>query len=157
MITLGNAAKTLGISKPALSKAISRGHLSAEKRPDGSFSIDASELARWWEEAKHRFQAVPALDFHETTPAENGANGAANGALDRETAARIAVLEEKLRGKEDLIEELKRSRDMDVAEIAFLRDQVATVKVLLAPPPPSSPKKKTWREWLRLGEAAAAC
>src|SRR6476659_1220004 len=152
MITLGNAAKTLGISKPALSKAISRGHLSAEKRPDGSFKIDASELARWWEEAKHRFQAAPVHDFHGTTPPENGANGsgngigtAGNGALDPETASRIAVLEEKLRGKDEMIEELKRSRDKDEAEIAYLREQAATVKALLPPPEPA---KKTWREWL---------
>ena len=69
----------------------------------------------------------------------------ATGALDPETASRIAVLEEKLRGKDEMIEELKRSRDKDEAEIAYLREQAATVKALLPPPEPA---KKTWRAWL---------
>src|SRR4051812_19515877 len=49
MVTLGNAAKQLGISKPTLSKAIAKGHLSATRREDGSFAIDPSELVRWWD------------------------------------------------------------------------------------------------------------
>ena len=46
-LTLGQAAEQVGKSKPALSKAIARGRLSAVKKEDGSFDIDPAELDRW--------------------------------------------------------------------------------------------------------------
>lgn len=62
MLTLGQAAKEIGVSKPTLSKAISTGKLSATRREDQSFAIDPAELMRYHEANKHRFQAatVPA-------------------------------------------------------------------------------------------------
>ena len=44
--TLGDAAKATGLSKPTISKAIKTGRLSATKNPNGSYSIDPSELHR---------------------------------------------------------------------------------------------------------------
>lgn len=63
MLTLGQAAKEIGVSKPTLSKAISTGKLSATRREDQSFAIDPAELMRYHEANKHRFQpaTVPAL------------------------------------------------------------------------------------------------
>jgi len=68
IITLGNAAKQLGLSKPTTSKAISRGHLSATRRDDGSFAIDPSELMRWWEGAKHCFHSQQVSHLQPSTP-----------------------------------------------------------------------------------------
>jgi hypothetical protein len=110
MISLGNAAKTLGISKPTLSKAISRGQLSAQKNEDGSFSIDPSELMRWYENAKHRFQSRPVAALQPPTPA--------NDPADTELKLQAARLEIELQGLRVLlrvhreqIDDLKAERD----------------------------------------------
>lgn len=44
--TLGEAAKAVGKSKTTLHRAIKSGTISAHKTPDGSYSIDPSELHR---------------------------------------------------------------------------------------------------------------
>jgi len=45
-LTLGQAAKEVGISKPSLSAAIKKGRLSAPKNEFGSYEIDPAELFR---------------------------------------------------------------------------------------------------------------
>lgn len=45
-LTLGQAAKEVGISKPSLSAAIKNGRLSAAKNESGSYEIDPAELFR---------------------------------------------------------------------------------------------------------------
>jgi len=45
-LTLGQAAKEAGISKPSLSAAIKKGRLSAEKNDSGVYEIDPAELFR---------------------------------------------------------------------------------------------------------------
>ena len=44
--TLGEAAKAVGLSKTAISKAIKSGKISAERQINGSFSIEPVELHR---------------------------------------------------------------------------------------------------------------
>jgi hypothetical protein len=152
MITLGNAAKQLGISKPALSKAISRGHLSAQKREDGSFSIDPAELMRWWEGARHRFQPPAVFEFQGATPSEDDENGAANGSgSDPEVNARLAALEEQVKGLRELLDEVKRSREQAESDRDHWRDQAArAVKALPAPDVKSDAEPASRRSWWRL-------
>jgi excisionase family DNA binding protein len=45
-VTLGQAAKQLGIGKTTLSRYIKQGKLSAAKQEDGSYRIDVAELDR---------------------------------------------------------------------------------------------------------------
>jgi hypothetical protein len=45
-LTLGEAARLLGCGKSTLSRAIRAGRVSANRRPDSSFEIEVSELAR---------------------------------------------------------------------------------------------------------------
>jgi excisionase family DNA binding protein len=47
-VTLGQAAKQLGIGKATLSRYIRQGKLSAAKQEDGSYRIDVAELDRVW-------------------------------------------------------------------------------------------------------------
>lgn len=54
-VTLGAAARQIGVSKATISKAISSGKLSATRREDGSWSIDEAELARYINANGHRF------------------------------------------------------------------------------------------------------
>lgn len=46
MLTLGKAAKEVGISKPSLSAAIKKGKVSARKNEKGHYEIDPAELFR---------------------------------------------------------------------------------------------------------------
>lgn len=69
-LTLGQAARRLGLSKPTLSKAAARGDLHTSRRPDGTFAIEADELARWWEASRHRFtKATEALELEDRVAA----------------------------------------------------------------------------------------
>jgi excisionase family DNA binding protein len=45
-LSLSQAAKESGTSKPTLSRWIAKGRVSAERQQDGSYLIDASELDR---------------------------------------------------------------------------------------------------------------
>lgn len=47
VLSLGQAAKQLGLSKPTVSAKIRNGQLSAVQNPDGSYTIDAAEVARF--------------------------------------------------------------------------------------------------------------
>jgi predicted site-specific integrase-resolvase len=46
ILSMGQAAKAAGITKATLARYIKSGKVSAEKQPDGSYHIDASELDR---------------------------------------------------------------------------------------------------------------
>src|SRR3546814_2819833 len=68
--TLGEAAKTTGISKASISRAINSGRISAIKKDDGSFSIEPVELHRVY----HPKSAAPVTG----TPSETLRNGDAD-------------------------------------------------------------------------------
>jgi excisionase family DNA binding protein len=46
MLTLGQAAKETGVSKPTISKSINKGRISATKNEKGEYEIDPAELFR---------------------------------------------------------------------------------------------------------------
>lgn len=46
MLTLGAAARAVAVSKSTLARAIKAGRLSATRKPDGGYEIDAAELTR---------------------------------------------------------------------------------------------------------------
>jgi excisionase family DNA binding protein len=154
-VTLGNAAKTLGISKPTLSKAISKGQLSAKRREDGSFAIDTSELNRWWEGVRHRFQPQPVSEFQRATPSENSENptgtpvNAGNAdSLSPDVAARLASLEEQVKGLKDLLEEVRNSRDDWKGQAERLVHALpAPASVPATPETVPTPRRPWWR-WL---------
>jgi excisionase family DNA binding protein len=50
--TAGQAARRLGVSKPTISKYLKEGRIAGARMPDGSFSIDGAELARF-EASRH--------------------------------------------------------------------------------------------------------
>ena len=172
MITLGNAARQLGLSKPTLSKAIARGHLSATRHEDGSFAIDPAELMRWYEAARHRFHlqrgAKADRRLQPSTGEADGATGNANGAGD--LPIRFARIEAELAGMQQLIEAEKRraeAAEKRADEIRAERDDwkhQATRLALAAPiTPPAAPKpagsvppvslssRRGWWPWRRAG------
>ena len=96
-VTLGQAAKQLGIGKATLSRYLKQGKLSAQKQADGSYRIDVSELDRVREIIRpHPEQTTK----HSTTPLETRM-------LQRE----VDLLRETLAHKDKLIEDVKSERD----------------------------------------------
>jgi excisionase family DNA binding protein len=64
MLTLGQAAKETGVSKPTISKAINKGRLSATKNEKGEYEIDPAELFRVFPIASK----PPVSDLQSVTP-----------------------------------------------------------------------------------------
>jgi excisionase family DNA binding protein len=96
-VTLGQAAKQLGIGKATLSRYLKQGKLSGQKQADGSYRIDVSELDRIRDIMRpHQAQSTE----HSTTPLETRM-------LQRE----IDLLRETLAHKDKLIEDVKSERD----------------------------------------------
>jgi predicted site-specific integrase-resolvase len=96
-VTLGQAAKQLGIGKATLSRYLKQGKLSGQKQQDGSYRIDVSELDRI--RTMLRPHQEPSTE-HSTTPLETRM-------LQRE----IDLLRETLAHKDKLIEDAKSERD----------------------------------------------
>ena len=96
-LTLGAAARHLGVSKGTISKAIATGKLSATRREDGSWAIDGAELARYLDVNGHRFRS-------ETVPGEQPAT-------DVELRARADLAEQRLADLRAMYEDMRAQRD----------------------------------------------
>jgi hypothetical protein len=117
--TMGEAARAVGLSKGALSRAIANGSLSAEKQPNGSYRIDPAELYRVWPPKR---SAV-----NELTP---------------DNAVEVERLKARVEGLEQLNRQIEGERDR-------LHEHVVRLTALLPPPPPipAAPKIRKW--WQR--------
>src|SRR5262249_9830406 len=96
-LSAGQAAKHCGVSKGTISKAIASGKLSATRREDGSWSIDASELARYLEANGHRFRSETGADDQVATVAE--------------LRARAELAEARLADLKTALEDMRLQRD----------------------------------------------
>lgn len=105
-LTLGQAAKQAGVSKPTLSRAINEGRISAKKREDGSYGIDPAELMRWKEAYSHRHTKVAQTVTPPETPDILALQVAAASA-----AAELSALKTVLAEKERRISDLENDRD----------------------------------------------
>jgi hypothetical protein len=144
MISLGEAARLTRLGKTTLARAIKAGRLSANRKEDGGYEIDPSELARVYrlylpgEATDETVAATDPVVHHATVDVEV--------AVLRATAA---LLREQLGDRDRTIEDLRRERDE-------WRDQAKRL-VLPAPQPPAetpsaserpSRLRRTWR-WMR--------
>jgi hypothetical protein len=122
-LSLGQAAKEVGLDKSTLSRAIKRGRLSAQRTDSGGYAIDPAELFRVFPPAS---QKPPALSPPIHTPTE---------ALleNRELRIKLEAAELRLREKDEELRDLRRRLDAESDERRKL-----TLR-LLAPPPPLSP------------------
>jgi uncharacterized coiled-coil DUF342 family protein len=113
--TLGEAARATGKSKAAISRAIKNHVLSAEKQSDGSYRIDPSEL--------HRIYPPVGTD-QVTHPLTIDAE--ITGEI-RELQAKLEAATQRLRDKDDVIDDLRRRLDAEAEErrklTALLTDQ----------------------------------
>jgi hypothetical protein len=113
-LTLGQAAKAVGMNKATLSRYIKQGKISAEKQEDGSYRIDPSELDR-----------LRDLRVTDTSPQQPSA-----------TPGELALMRELLAEKDRMIAHLTAERDE-------WREQ-AKRQILLLSAPQEKPKRKRW-------------
>ena len=108
LVTLGQAAKLVGRSKTALTRAIKAGKLSATRNDDGSYTIDVSELSRVYQivGGVSETDNVTSKGVRQSTTADTPRDGQ----LD-EYVTRAAVAEAQLESMKVLLEEIKQSRD----------------------------------------------
>ena len=117
--TLTSAAKAVGVHKASIHRAIKSGKLSARRLEDGTYRIDASELARVYEVKPPATDRATAQRNDPHPPAEPPAT-----ARDGESATVIALLREQLERERETVADLR-----------------ATVsRLLLALPAPQKPQ-----------------
>jgi hypothetical protein len=128
--TLGDAARATGMSKAALSRAIKRGSISAEKQLDGSFKIDPAEL--------HRVYPAVTEQLARTT-----ADATELQAQNIELRAKLEAATQRLHDKDGVIDDLRRRLDTEGEErrklTAILTDQRAKAPDVIAMPSASPP------------------
>lgn len=101
-LTLGQAAKLAGVGKTTLTRAIKSGRLSADRRDDGSYRIDASELARIYEIKPETPGTGGGTEYvvHRATPGR-----------DPDVTARLAAAEAEIRGLREMLARADADRD----------------------------------------------
>lgn len=142
-LSLGEAARSAGVSKSTIHRNIKRGTLSAVRTEDGSYEIDPAELHRVFPPAANGNGSVePGMRQHGTQDFPGG-----TGSLLRE----IELLRERLTDKDAVIADLREDRDhwRTQAERAtlILTDQRATRAADQVPAAPAE-RPKGWRGFL---------
>ena len=105
-LSLGQAAKEVGLDKSTLSRAIKKGKLSAQRQENGGYEIDPAELFRVFPPASQKSQRLsPSQDIPTDTLLEN-----------RELRIKLEAAELRLRDKDDEIRDLRRRLDTENEE-----------------------------------------
>lgn len=135
--SLGQAAKLTGLGKTTLARAIAAGRLSAERRPDGSYRVDAAELARVYELRIETAETVAATGdvVHQATPARDQGETP-------ETAARLAALDAEVRLLREMLARADRQADELRQDRDGWRGQAETATRLLTD---QRPARSWWR------------
>ena len=116
MLTLGQASKMTGKSKPTISKAVKDGRISGKKGKDGVYQIEVSELLRVYD-AKSEAKSEPLV--------------LTQGMSEKVAELEKKYLEEKLQDSERRMLKLEQERDQAIQDsredrakfMALLEDQ----------------------------------
>ena len=135
-LSLSQAAKESGTSKPTLSRWISKGKVSAQKQPDGSYLIDASELDRIKDLMRNgNGSSNPSM--------KQSATQNETSALQRE----IELLRERINDKDGVIHDLRQRLDQEAEERRMTQAKLtALLTDQREKPEPTGHQKKSFRE-----------
>jgi hypothetical protein len=115
--TLAEAAKLAKVNRSTLFRSIKKGNLSARKLEDGTFRVDASELARVYDLQHVARNSLDAL--------HHGAQGevdATTRAPDRDSGGEAALLRLKVQMLEDQLARERTLREEELERIAQERE-----------------------------------
>ena len=141
-LTLGQAAKEVGRSKPTILNAINKGRISARKSETGAWEIDPAELFRVYKRVEpsngEEGAEPPARETLSPTPLEEG---------------KAAALEAELRGLKDVLEQMRErlsDKDRELDDARKVRDdlmaQVRSQTALLTDMRSDAEKERAARE-----------
>jgi molybdopterin converting factor small subunit len=116
LLTLGQASKLVGKSKPTISKAVKDGKLAGQK-VDGVFQIEKSELVRVYGELRKQSD--------KTTTTSKLTGGSAVAELEKKYLEdKVADLEARLAKAEDKVETAEtREREANARVFALIEDK----------------------------------
>src|SRR5215213_6965477 len=150
--TVGQAARLTGKSKPTITRAIKAGVLSATRNDDGSYSIDAAELARVFGLSADSDVTLASNVIRNVTRSETPD---VPGTLWRENE----LLREMLGQRDGVIDDLRRRLDEKRAERRQTADRLAAAQERIAalltdqraitPAPAPVPEHRPWWRWRR--------
>ena len=156
-LSLGQAAKHSGFSKPTLSRAIKSGKLSAARLDDGSFSIDPAELERWKDNNGHRNHPETQIATHTETP-ETPKNSSPLQVELEVLRERLRIFEaERERERAQLVgqvDDLRHDRD-HWREQADRATRLLSAPVETAAPAPPVIAEQPKRRWWPFGRAGS--
>ena len=135
MLTLGQAAKETGLSKPSISKAIKTGRLSAVKTESGEYQIDPVEL----------FRVYPATSKPKANTLQEETLSLLNG-----LQAALDAMRELLGQVEGERDDLRRRLDEEAADRRASAEEVRRLTLLITHQPKPEPEIKppTVSPWL---------
>jgi hypothetical protein len=126
-LTLGQAAKAAGISKPSLSAAIKKGRISAPKNESGIYEIDPAELFRVYPQKQEANPLDNGSDLTQTNGKKSVSSGVNKEVLDLLLAERDKLLEEKDKTIKRLEDEKSEIRE----DLQEQREQAKRITLLL--------------------------
>lgn len=135
MLTLGQAAKETGLSKPSISKAIKTGRLSAVKTGNGEYQIDPVEL----------FRVYPVTSKPKADTLQKETLGLPNG-----LQAALDAMRELLGQVEGERDDLRRRLDEEAADRRASAEEVRRLTLLIThqPKPELAIKPSGVSPWL---------
>lgn len=136
-LSLSQAARESGTSKPTLSRWIAKGKVSAERQQDGSYLIDPSELDRIKDLMRNGNGSGNPNMKQSETPQETSA-------LQRE----IELLRERLNDKDEVISDLRRRLDMESEERRTAQTKLTALLTDQRQKPPEEKPATGFRAWL---------
>jgi hypothetical protein len=140
--TLGMAARAVGRAKSTLSKDIKRGKISATRNPDGSVTIDASEL----------FRVYPALVTGNTqSPVARtvGANDSPPVAGPPDNRVGLELLRERVAEQAAIIADLQRRLDASEDERRRVQERLTGLLTHRQPGSVPATVSSVYRPWWR--------
>jgi excisionase family DNA binding protein len=148
--TVGQAARLTGKSKPTITRAVKAGALSATRNDDGSYSIDAAELARVFRLSADSDVTLASNVSRNMTRSETPD---VTGTFQRENV----LLREMLDQRDGVIDDLRRRLDEERAERRQTADRLTAAQERIAAlltdqrpaPPTPTPARRKWWPWPR--------
>jgi len=126
-LTLGQAAKEVGISKPSLSAAIKKGRLSAHKNESGAYEIDPAELFRVYPPKSKTNPSDKQEALTATNPGKPNSKNTEQQVLDLLLSERDKLIAEKERTIQRLEQEKAEIRE----DLEQQREQAKRITLLL--------------------------
>lgn len=122
-LTLGQAAKEVGISKPSLSAAIKKGRVSAEKNESGAYEIDPAELFRVYPPSSKTNDETNSSHLTRSNPSKTGGKDEVDEVLALLLAEKDKAIKRLEEEKEQIRQDLEDQKEQSKRITLLLEDK----------------------------------